>query len=195
MIIKVEDNVAEQIAGRNIYNITTNGVENDCRPLVPAQRRTLHSLISDIEGYGEFSAREIWLKLHALLGVCSINEITVSQYSIAEKFLINEIEIAAEKATCNMLIHLILIEIDNRIDIKEKMNHYGTRQFGTSNLKQLNKIQLQNILNYIEELSNLQNLNNQSLFKQTKSLFKTNTRPTLAILLTGFILGAIVTHL
>lgn len=193
MTLGIEDNAAEQIAGRDIYNITSNNEnELDTRPLVPAQRKSLHNLISDIESYGGVTARELWLKLHATLGVCSINEITVSQFSIAEKFLTDEFETAKENASCKMLIHLILCEINDREELKDKMNHYSKRQFYTSDLKKLNKMQLQNVLNYIEELSNLENLNNQNFYNQAITLFKTQTKPTLIIFTVGFILGAII---
>ena len=62
--------------------------------------------------------------------------------------------------------------------LKDKMNHYSKWQFCTSDLKQLNKMQLQNVLNYIEKLSNLENLNNQNCYNQTITLFKTQTKPT-----------------
>ena len=58
MTLGIEDNTAEQIAGRDIYNITSNNEnELDTRPLVPAQRKSLHNLISDIESYGGVTAR------------------------------------------------------------------------------------------------------------------------------------------
>ncbi len=193
MTVGIQDNTAEQIAGRDIYNITSNNEDElDTRPLVPAQRKSLHNLISDIESYGGVTARELWLKLHAILGVCSISEITVSQFPIANKFLIDEFEATKEKASCKMIIHLILSEINDRKGLKDKMNHYSKRQFCTSDLKQLNKVQLQNVLNYIEELSNLENLNNKNFYNQTITLFKTQTKPTLAIFTVGFILGAII---
>jgi hypothetical protein len=50
--VGLQDNTAEQIAGRDIYNITSSNDELDTRPLVPAQRKSLHSLISDIETMG-----------------------------------------------------------------------------------------------------------------------------------------------
>ncbi|MCX8656458.1 hypothetical protein J3U08_06615 [Gilliamella sp. B2894] len=193
MTVGLQDNTAEQIAGRDIYNITSsNDDELDTRPLVPAQRKSLNSLISDIENYGELTAPELWLKLHATLGVCSINEITVSQFPIADKFLTDEFEAAKEKASCKMLIHLILCEINGKDELKDKMNHYSKRQFCTSDLKRLNKMQLQNVLNYVEELSNLEKLNNQNLYNQTITLFRTQIKPTLAIFAVGFILGAII---
>lgn len=58
------------------------------------------------------------------------------------------------------------------------MNHYSKWQFCTSDLKQLNKMQLQNVLNYIGKLPNLENLNNQNCYNQTITLFKTQTKPT-----------------
>jgi hypothetical protein len=91
-----------------------------------------------------------------------------------------------------MLIHLILCEINNREELKNKMNHYSKRQFCTSDLKRLNKMQLQNVLNYIDELSNLEKLNNQNFYNQVITLFKTQTKPTLAIFAAGFIFGAII---
>lgn len=182
-----------QFAGRDIVNNIHNNPEQDTRLLVPAQRNALNSLISDIESFGKYTGWDLWRKVHALLGVCSINEITISQFEKAENFLKKEMDQAVELAACKTLMNLIMTDISGRQELKNKTNRFSKEQFGTADFYKLNKTQLREILNYVKEVSHQgSSVTNSSLANQITTLIKTQPKPVLTIFAVGFVLGVIV---
>lgn len=182
-----------QVVNANTVNINNNDNDSiDARPIVPAQRKALNNLISDIEGYCDLTARDIWLSLHAQLGVSSINEIMICQYEKAESFLKKNLHEVMEKDTCKRLMHYILKEIANKNELKNKMNRYCQEQFGTSDLKTINKEQLQKVLSYIRNEAEQQSIQQKDFVNQVITLVKLQPKPALIIFIAGFILGAIV---
>ncbi|MDF7669864.1 hypothetical protein PT276_01370 [Orbaceae bacterium ESL0721] len=188
----------QHICGDNLGNVVNAKIVNihhsnhDKRLLVPAQRHTLHNLISDIENYGELTDWQVWLKLHATLGVSSINEITISQFEKAYNFLIDELNASKERRACNVLIHMLLVEINKNSNLKDCMNCYCKKQFGTANLKQLTKIQLQAVLSYVEEQATMQQTQSINMINQLSNLIKYNKQPVAIIAIVSFALGAII---
>ncbi|WP_392564394.1 hypothetical protein RHO13_02205 [Orbus wheelerorum] len=182
-----------QFAARDIVNNINHNIEQvDGRLLVPAQRKELNSLISDIETFGEYSSRDVWRKVHALLGVSSINGILLCQYEKAETFLRQELNKTTEKDNCKRLIHYILKETTNKNELKNKMNRYCQEQFGTSDLKAINKEQLQKALSYVRSENEQQSMQQKDFISQIILLIKNQPKPILAIFIVGFILGIIV---
>ncbi|XKM14263.1 hypothetical protein RCS94_03600 [Orbaceae bacterium ac157xtp] len=193
MTVEIKDNIAEQIAARDIYNIHhVNDQVQDDRLLVPAQRRSLNNLISDIESFGESTARDMWLKLHALLGVNSINEITIPQYEKAESFLKTELEKATELAACKMLMSLILTDLKGKEETKRKTNRFSKEEFGTADFYKLNKNQLRQVLDYVKEISRQEQPVDKDLINQLSIIIKKQPKPTFIIFIAGFILGAVI---
>lgn len=183
-----------QFAGRDIINnIHQNAESVDERLLVLAQRNTLNSLISDIESFGKHTGWDMWRKVHALLGVSSINEIVISQFEKAENFLKKELDQAVEYAACKTLMSLIMTDTQDRQELKNKTNRFSKEQFGTANFYKLSKTQLQEILNYLKEISHQeQPVANSSLVNQILALIKTQSKPVLTIFAVGFVLGVII---
>ncbi|HHW7610387.1 TPA: hypothetical protein ACU21Q_004904, partial [Escherichia coli] len=87
----------DKFDGRHTINIAIPSDTHDERPLVRAQRKELNALVALVsDSYGN-EAYEIWQKLHAEIGVSSIEEMTVNQYQTAVSFLQSMLERAKDK--------------------------------------------------------------------------------------------------
>ncbi|MFT8211185.1 MAG: hypothetical protein ACMZI0_12595 [Symbiopectobacterium sp.] len=110
--------------------------------MVNAQRSQLNQLVKDIAEAGREDARFVWRRLHAELGVNSIEEVTVSQYSTALSFLNALHDRSREKDANNVLVHQLLKDIQ-QIELREQLTRFCHINFGSSRLIDLTRPQLQ----------------------------------------------------
>lgn len=140
----------DQFDGRHTINIAIPSENKDERPLVKAQRIELNRLVGTIVDLGAGEAYEVWQKLHAEIGVSSIEDMTVNQYHTAVSFLQVMLERVKENEGCRAMIHLLLKNTDDSV-ARQKLLRYCHFNFGTGRLNNLSLSQLQSTLHWFYE--------------------------------------------
>ncbi|KAA6195492.1 MULTISPECIES: hypothetical protein [Pseudomonas] len=134
----------------NNYGINISLADADkaeTRGLVTAQRKELHELRAKCEELGD-DPRDVWRTVHAHLGVTSINEITADQFSEAREVMRQRLEYLREGADKRRLVGKVLRAVAEK-DAKAEMNTFCDLSFGRTQLKDLEKAQLQKTLEYV----------------------------------------------
>ena len=144
---------AENYIARDFVNITAPAIEKDTRPLVPAQRKQLHQLILAVAEAGNEEGYEVWHRVHAEIGVRSVEEMTVSQYQPAYSYLQAQLDLCREKSQKNELISALL-KISTNNDLRNDLTQFCRKRFGSSHLKMLKLAELQQALLWLDDESN-----------------------------------------
>ncbi|MDN0093907.1 hypothetical protein [Yersinia rohdei] len=151
-----EKNIAaDNFISRDFVNITIPATEMDNRPLVPAQRKQLNQLVKEIIETGHEEGFSIWQKVHAEIGVSSIDEMTVSHYQVAYSYLLALRDRYCEKEASKSLIHLLLKNTQQESE-RQQLIKYCHIQFGSGRLTELTRSQLQQALSWLDEKEDLE---------------------------------------
>lgn len=142
----------DQFDGRHTINIAIPSEKEDRRPLVKAQRKELNSLVAAIADAGDNEAFVIWQKVHAEIGVSSIEDMTVNQYQAAISFLQAMLDRSKEKDASKALVSLLLRNSEDN-DTRQKLIRYCHINFGTGRLNDLTRPQLQLALSWLDHHS------------------------------------------
>lgn len=179
--------------GRHTINIAIPSDTHDERPLVRAQRKELNTLVALVsDSYGN-EAYEIWQKLHAEIGVSSIEEMTVNQYQTAVSFLQSMLERAKDKDASKALVSLLLRNSEDS-ELRQKLIRYCHVNFGTGRLNDLTRNQLQMCLSWLDQQT--QDIppspprENHSPLDVT-TLLRSHAKEFIVIFLIGFLLGSL----
>ncbi|HAX5207804.1 TPA: hypothetical protein JZG45_002597 [Escherichia coli] len=140
----------ERYDSRHTVNIAIPSAMADERPLVKAQRRQLNLLIDKIVDVSKEESFAVWRKLHAEIGVDSIDDMTVNQYSIAVSFLNAMLDRYKDHDACKSLVSLILRNSENN-EVRQKLLRYCHINFGTGRLNDLTRSQLQMALSWLDQ--------------------------------------------
>ncbi|AJC66876.1 hypothetical protein [Dickeya zeae] len=148
-----------RIAGRDFYessitvdkiNIAIPAANEEKRPLVPAQRKQLNQLVKEIADSGYEEGFSVWQRVHAEIGVKSIEDMTVNQYQTAVSYLQALRDRYREKDASNALVHLLL-KNTQQVDQRQQLIHYCHIHFGTGRLTELTRSQLQQALSWLDD--------------------------------------------
>lgn len=140
-----------QAAGGDInnYGVSISFVDKtEPRVLVSAQRKELHELRAKCEELGD-DPRDVWRRVHAQLGVSTISEITAEQFVDARNVIQARLESLQEEADKRRLVGKILRAVAEK-DTKVELNNFCELNFGRTQLKNLQKIQLQKTLEFVQ---------------------------------------------
>lgn len=140
-----------QAAGGDINNYGVNihlVDKTESRGLVSAQRKELHQLRAMCEELGD-DPRDVWRTVHAQLAVTSISEITAEQFIDARKVMQIRLERLQEEADKRRLVGKVLRAVAEK-DAKDEMNNFCELSFGRTQLKNLQKSQLQQTLEFVQ---------------------------------------------
>lgn len=140
----------DKFDGRHTINIAIPSEKHDERPLVKAQRKELNTLVSTVSSTCGGEAYEIWQKLHAEIGVSSIEEMTVNQYQTAVSFLQAMIGRGKDKDASKALVSLLLRNSEDN-ELRQKLIHYCHVNFGTGRLNDLTRAQLQMAISWLDQ--------------------------------------------
>lgn len=183
----------DKFDGRHTINIAIPSDTHDERPLVKAQRKELNALVAIVsDSYGS-EAYEVWQKLHAEIGVSSIEEMTVNQYQTAISFLQSMVERTKDKDASKALVSLLLRNSEDS-ELRQKLIRYCHVNFGTGRLNDLTRNQLQMCLSWLDHQT--QDIpppppkENHSPLDVTR-LLRTQPKELIVIFLIGFLLGSL----
>ena len=183
----------DKFDGRHTINIAIPSDTHDERPLVRAQRKELNALVALVSDSYRNEAYEIWQKLHAEIGVSSIEEMTVNQYQTAVSFLQSMLERAKDKDASKALVSLLLRNSEDS-ELRQKLIRYCHVNFGTGRLNDLTRNQLQMCLSWLDQLT--QDIppspprENHSPLDVT-TLLRSHAKEFIVIFLIGFLLGSL----
>lgn len=139
----------DQLIGRDVLNITIPASQTTKhRLLVPAQRKQLNQLVKEVTEISGEEGFVIWQRVHAEIGVKSIDEITVNQYQTSLNYLQAMLDKHRESGACKALMHQLLKKTPNNND-RQKLYEYCHIAFGTRHLAELTKSQLQQSLGWL----------------------------------------------
>lgn len=127
---------AENYISKDLVNITIPQIENEVRLLVPAQRKQLHQLILAVANAGNEENYQVWQRVHAEIGVKSVEEMTINQYQPACNYLCSQISLYQELSRKNELISSLLKASASNNSYKDLIK-YCRKKFGSSRLKSL----------------------------------------------------------
>lgn len=144
----------DQFDGRHTINIAIPSEKEDKRPLVKAQRKELNSLVAAIADAGDSEAFVVWQKVHAEVGVASIEDMTINQYKAAISFLQAMLDRCKEKDASKALVSLLLRNSEDS-EIRQKLIRYCHINFGTGRLNDLTRPQLQLALSWLDQHSHI----------------------------------------
>ncbi|HEC2625642.1 TPA: hypothetical protein R2K43_000799 [Raoultella planticola] len=148
-----ENNIQiDKFDGRHTINIAIPSEKYDERPLVKAQRKELNTLVAEVSATCGDEAYEIWQKVHAEIGVSSIEEMTVNQYQTAISFLQAMIGRGKDKDASKALVSLLLRNSEDS-ELRQKLIRYCHVNFGTGRLNDLTRSQLQMALSWLDQQS------------------------------------------
>lgn len=142
----------ERYDGRHTVNIAIPSNRTDERPLVKAQRRQLNLLIDNIVDVSKEESFVVWRKLHAEIGVDSIDNMTVNQYPTVVSFLNAMLDRYKDHDACKSLVSLLLRNSENN-EVRQKLLRYCHINFGTGRLNDLTRSQLQMALSWLDQQS------------------------------------------
>ncbi|HIC6052557.1 hypothetical protein [Enterobacter roggenkampii] len=147
-----ENNIQiDKFDGRHTINIAIPSEKRDERPMVKAQRIELNRLVTAIcDGSVNVEAYEVWQKLHAEIGVSSIDDMTVNQYHTAVSFLQSMLERLKETDSRRTLTHLLLKNTEDSAS-RQKLLRYCHFNFGTGRLNHLTLSQLQEASRWLDQ--------------------------------------------
>lgn len=146
-----ENNIQiDQFDGRHTINIAIPSEKEEKRPLVKAQRKELNCLVAAIAEAGDNEAFVIWQKVHAEIGVTSIEDMTVNQYQAALSFLQAMLDRLKEKDASKALVSLLLRNSEEG-ETRQKLIRYCHINFGTGRLNDLTRSQLQLALSWLDQ--------------------------------------------
>ncbi|AKP32134.1 membrane protein [Yersinia aleksiciae] len=145
-----ENTRIDQFVGRDLVNISIPHPPKDDRPLVPAQRKQLNQLVQEIVETGYEESFAIWQRVHAEIGVSSIEEMTVSHYQVAYRYLRALSVRYCDQEASKSLIHLLLKNTQKESE-RQQLIRYCHIQFGTGRLTELSRLQLQQALSWLDE--------------------------------------------
>ncbi|EPR8111346.1 hypothetical protein P4E77_001381 [Klebsiella pneumoniae] len=190
-----ENNIQiDKFDGSHTINIAIPSEKHDERPLVKAQRKELNTLVATVSATCGGEAYEIWQKLHAEIGVSSIEEMTVNQYQTAISYLQAMIERVKDRDASKALVSLLLRNSENS-ELRQKLIRYCHVNFGTGRLNDLTRSQLQMSLTWLDQ----QIQNTGSTIPEPSNprygllaLLKTYPKHTTAIFLSGALVGALL---
>ncbi|HBM3110000.1 TPA: hypothetical protein ACOVJJ_000406 [Klebsiella oxytoca] len=190
-----ENNIQiDKFDGRHTINIAVPSEGHNARPLVKAQRKELNALIAKVATICGGEAYEIWQKVHAEIGISSIEEMTVSQYQTAISYLQAMIERVKDRDASKALVSLLLrnSEVDEQ---RQNLIRYCHVNFGTGRLNDLTRSQLQMALSWLDQ----QIQNTGSTIPEPSNpryglfaLLKTYPKHTTAVFLSGALVGALL---
>ncbi|MBP5951329.1 hypothetical protein [Pseudomonas sp. P42] len=133
----------------NNYGISINLTDKgESRGLVSAQRKELHEMRAKCEELGD-DPRDIWRNVHAQLGVTTISEITAEQFVEARNVMKARLEFLQEEADKRRLVGKVLRAVAEK-DAKAEMTNFCELSFGRTQLKNLQKAQLQRTLEFVQ---------------------------------------------
>lgn len=188
----------EMLIGRDaVTNVILPSPTSDDRPLVPAQRRQLNQLVKSIAEISGEDGSIVWPRVHATLGVISIEEITISQYSAAEGYLQAQLDKHREQNDCKSLVHQLLKQTTETRQ-REALLEFCRIQFGSAKLVELNKSQLQQALAHlhlIPENESTPAVSTPPVINQPQpwqSIIRQYPLMAGAIFLSGFIVGYLI---
>ncbi|MBC4285573.1 MULTISPECIES: hypothetical protein [Klebsiella pneumoniae complex] len=180
--------------GRHTINIAIPSEKHDERPLVKAQRKELNALVTTVSATCGDAAYEIWQKVHAEIGVSSIEEITVNQYQTAISFLQAMVGRGKDKDASKALVSLILRNSED-IELRQKLIRYCHVNFGTGRLNDLTRAQLQMTLSWLDQQTQInpspQRDSTSPQFSFT-TLLKSYPKELITVFVMGFLLGALI---
>ncbi|MCC7732774.1 hypothetical protein [Klebsiella pneumoniae] len=146
-----ENNIQiDKFDGRHTINIAIPSGKHDERPLVKAQRKELNALVATVSATCGGEAYEIWQKVHAEIGVSSIEEMTVNQYQTAISFLQAMIGRGKDKDASKALVSLLLRNSEDS-ELRQRLIRYCHVNFGTGRLNDLTRSQLQIALSWLDQ--------------------------------------------
>ncbi|HHF7656541.1 TPA: hypothetical protein ACPT19_004211 [Klebsiella pneumoniae] len=190
-----ENNIQiDKFDGRHTINIAIPSEKHDERPLVKAQRKELNTLVATVSATCGGEAYEIWQKVHAEIGVSSIEEMTANQYQTAISFLQAMIGRGKDKDASKALVSLLLRNSEDS-EIRQKLIRYCHVNFGTGRLNDLTRAQLQMALSWLDQQTQInpssQRDSISSQFSFT-TLFKSYPKEFIAVFVVGLLLGALI---
>ncbi|HBS5694775.1 TPA: hypothetical protein MAK63_003549 [Klebsiella variicola] len=190
-----ENNIQiDKFDGRHTINIAIPSEKHDERPLVKAQRKELNTLVATVSATCGGEAYEIWQKVHAEIGVSSIEEMTVNQYQTAISFLQAMIGRGKDKDASKALVSLLLRNSEDS-ELRQKLIRYCHVNFGTGRLNDLTRAQLQMALSWLDQQTQInpssQGDSISSQFSFT-TLFKSYPKEFIAVFVAGLLLGALI---
>lgn len=184
----------DQFDGRHTINIAIPSEKEDKRPLVKAQRKELNSLVTAIADAGDNEAFVIWQKVHAEIGVASIEDMTVNQYQAAISFLQAMLDRCKEKDASKALVSLLLRNSEDN-DARQKLIRYCHINFGTGRLNDLTRPQLQLALSWLDQHSHDDDRSTASPIVSRlniANLLRTYPKEIGFIFVVGLVMGAII---
>ncbi|MCW2452314.1 UNVERIFIED_ORG: hypothetical protein M2414_000019 [Rahnella aquatilis] len=190
-----ESNVlVDQHIGRDMVNILIPGSkEFEFSPLVPAQRKLLNQLVKDVAEASNEEGFVVWQRVHAEIGINSVNEMTKKQYPAALEYLQGRLDELRDTSACKALMHQLLKKTADA-EQRQSLYQYCDISFGSRRLAELTKAQLQQALGWLcneqhedEKLSQF-NVNHLSVF----DLLRNSPKEVFVIFLIGVLLGAII---
>ncbi|WP_165672234.1 hypothetical protein [Metapseudomonas otitidis] len=120
------------------------------RGMVPAQRKELHELRAKCEELGD-DPRHVWRLVHAQLGVKSIAEISADQFPEARDVIRTRLEQLQDEADKRRLVGKVLRAASEK-DLSQEVNNFCELTFGRTKLTQLQRAELQKVLEFILQL-------------------------------------------
>ncbi|VUS91205.1 hypothetical protein [Klebsiella spallanzanii] len=190
-----ENNIQiDKFDGRHTINIAIPSERQNERPLVKAQRKELNALVATICSTGGGEAYEIWQKVHAEIGVSSIDEMTANQYQTAISFLQAMLGKIKDFDSSKILVHLLLKNTENDVS-RQKLISYCHINFGTGRLNDLTRPQLQQALQWVgDELSPPVNTSHPKRKNRfvILSVIKQAPKESFLVFILGFSVGAIL---
>lgn len=180
--------------GRHTINVAIPATGEDERPLVKAQRKELNKLVSAVAETIEEEAFVIWQKVHAEIGVASIEDMTINQYHTAVSFLHAMLERSKEKDASKALVSLLLRNSTNP-DIRQNLIHYCHVNFGTGRFNDLTRSQLQMALAWLDQITQTKTTSspqNNTPRLTNIELLQSHSKESIVIFLIGILLGAII---
>ncbi|QUG76352.1 hypothetical protein GKQ23_15670 [Erwinia sp. E602] len=180
--------------GTHTVNIAIPSERINDRPLVKAQRKELNALVVSISANGGLESYEIWQKVHAEIGVSSIEEMTVNQYQTAISFLQAFADRDKDKDASRILVSLLLRNSKSN-DVRQRLIRYCHVSFGTGRLNDLNRSQLQLALSWLDQQTHEMNkpsLDSIATSRDWISFFRVHKVEISIVFFLGFILGAFI---
>lgn len=190
-----ENNIQiDKFDGRHTINIAIPSEKHDERPLVKAQRKELNTLVATVSATCGGEAYEIWQRVHAEIGVSSIEEMTANQYQTAISFLQAMIGRGKDKDACKALVSLLLRNSEDS-ELRQKLIRYCHINFGTGRLNDLTRAQLQMALSWLDQQTQINPSSQEDSISSQFSfttLFKSYPKEFIAVFVVGLLLGALI---
>ncbi|WP_086874027.1 hypothetical protein [Kosakonia pseudosacchari] len=187
-----ENNIQiERVDAQRTINIAIPSTREDDRPLVKAQRKELNKLVLSIAEAGEGEAYEIWQRMHAEIGVSSIDEMTVNQYQTAVSFLQAILDRCKDGDARKALVHLLLRNSEEG-DSRQRLIRFCHINFGTGRFNDLTRPQLQMALSWIDEENQTKPANESTKnHSDIASWLKDYPKEIIVVFIVGVVVGAL----